>query len=601
MTALRRRSGPARGAGAARSGSACRSSGSCSAWRLASKWVALYAIGGIAILILLRSALGRVLIVIGLGAIAASLGYMAIVTGPRVDRRRQLPLPAPDDRADPGRGRGGRLSPGRVDGGGGSDRRRAVLRAPGVMLALAAIPLGLGTTALCGRVGAHGARRRRRRARSGWPVALGFGPARPARRPRRPGGASRAGGARAGRAGCARGGWQALPIAWAGGLPPRRSRSRVYVISYLPWVALGNRITARWPPGNTGQTLHRPHEEHVRVPQQPAGDARGIFTVVGLAGRPEAGLVLPGQTSPGRRSGAIYDGGNLATWWLSIPAVAFAAWQAFRRRSLALALVTIMFAALWLPWARIDRATFQYHYYTALPFVLLALAYFVAEIWHGPSRRTWLLARAAAAGAVLAPGRAVALPGTAVRLRRRREGKPGLPGLFGGRLAGGVGVGPAGGLLPRPRDRRRSAGLAAPGPRPRLAHRRRPGGDGTTPRRDSARRPRSAWRPSRRRGSPSRRRLSSRSPTSPARCWRSAFSSSSRPSPTSSGATASPAPLRRRGRAGRRVHVRPLLPEPVRPATPGRRLQLVPGPAPDLALPVPVPGQHRPARDGLAR
>ena len=33
--------------------------------------------------------------------------------------------------------------------------------------------------------------------------------------------------------------------------------------------------------------------------------------------------------------------------------------------------------------ARIDRAAFQYHYYTALPFVVLALAYFIAEIWHG--------------------------------------------------------------------------------------------------------------------------------------------------------------------------------------------------------------------------
>ena len=58
--------------------------------------------------------------------------------------------------------------------------------------------------------------------------------------------------------------------------------------------------------------------------------------------------------------------------------------------SLALALIAIGFAGQWVPWARIDRAAFQYHYYTALPFVLLALAYFVAELWHGPSRRTWL-------------------------------------------------------------------------------------------------------------------------------------------------------------------------------------------------------------------
>ena len=50
--------------------------------------------------------------------------------------------------------------------------------------------------------------------------------------------------------------------------------------------------------------------------------------------------------------------------------------MAFKRRSLALTLIAIGFAAQWIPWARIDRAAFQYHYYTALPFVVLALAYF---------------------------------------------------------------------------------------------------------------------------------------------------------------------------------------------------------------------------------
>ena len=79
--------------------------------------------------------------------------------------------------------------------------------------------------------------------------------------------------------------------------------------------------------------------------------------------------------------------------------------MAFKRRSLALTLIAIGFAAQWIPWARIDRAAFQYHYYTALPFVVLALAYFVAELWHGPSRRTWVLARVAAALAIVGAGR----------------------------------------------------------------------------------------------------------------------------------------------------------------------------------------------------
>jgi hypothetical protein len=77
--------------------------------------------------------------------------------------------------------------------------------------------------------------------------------------------------------------------------------------------------------------------------------------------------------------------------------------MAFRRRSPALALIAVGFAAQWIPWARIDRAAFQYHYYTALPFVVAALAYFVAELWHGASAMTWRLARLAGAGVILFP------------------------------------------------------------------------------------------------------------------------------------------------------------------------------------------------------
>ena len=102
----------------------------------------------------------------------------------------------------------------------------------------------------------------------------------------------------------------------------------------------------------------------------------------------------------------IYDGGNPALWWMAIFAMAFVVWQAFKRRSLGLTLVVLAFFWQWMSWARIDRAAFQYHFYTALPFFLLALAYFLAEIWHGPSRRTWLLARVAAAGALIFPAAA---------------------------------------------------------------------------------------------------------------------------------------------------------------------------------------------------
>jgi hypothetical protein len=89
---------------------------------------------------------------------------------------------------------------------------------------------------------------------------------------------------------------------------------------------------------------------------------------------------------------------------MAIFGVAFVSWQAMQRRNLGLGLIAVAFFWQWLSWARIDRATFQYHFYTVLPFFLMGLAYLLAELWHGPSRRTWLLARLAGAAALLMPG-----------------------------------------------------------------------------------------------------------------------------------------------------------------------------------------------------
>ena len=39
-----------------------------------------------------------------------------------------------------------------------------------------------------------------------------------------------------------------------------------------------------------------------------------------------------------------------------------------------------------------------------MPFIIIAVAYLLAELWHGASSRTWLLARVSAAVAVMGPG-----------------------------------------------------------------------------------------------------------------------------------------------------------------------------------------------------
>ena len=205
----------------------------------------------------------------------------------------------------------------------------------------------------------------------------------------------------------------------------------IYVISYIPWAMVENhQLVTGWPPGHTGQTLldltgqmyryHNglttPHPAESPWWAWPLNLKPVWFYQEGLG----AGT-----------SAAIYDAGNLVIWWLGVPALLFVSVMAYRRRSLALALIMVGFAAQWIPWARIDRAAFQYHYYTALPFVVMALAYFVAELWHGASRHTWALARIAARRPSSCPPRCGCSP-AAVLVRRRRVGEPGLAGVSRG-------------------------------------------------------------------------------------------------------------------------------------------------------------------------
>ncbi|MBP1704667.1 MAG: glycosyl transferase, partial [Chloroflexi bacterium] len=361
---------------------------------LASKWVALYAIGGFGILVLARSALGRVLLVIALAALAGVLGYQAIAPQENANWTFLLIMIALTFLA-------ATLAVLRPVSWTPEEVRFAVA-APVVVggaLALVAVPLGPRTDLLVAgfAVAVLGGA-----AYVAFVVAgmLGWGPLAPppapddpvllleppAPPPRR---------------------WLRLGSDW--GVPAAWMAVSllaiplvVYVVSYLPWVALGNQLWEGFPPGNTGQTLaeltRSMYDYHDRLRATHAASSPWWAWPLNL----KPVWFFQGGYA-GDTTGAIYDGGNLATWWLGVVAFAFGAWQAFRRRSLALAFLAIMIAALWLPWARIDRATFQYHYYAALPFVLLVVAYFVAEAWHGPSRRTWLLMRTAAAAAIMGP------------------------------------------------------------------------------------------------------------------------------------------------------------------------------------------------------
>jgi len=376
---------------------------------LASKWVAAYAIGALGILVLARSALGRVLLILGLIALTCVLGWMALAVPENSGASGNLvfamimigltlaavvvtvyhPIAWSDDEV-----------------------RFAVVGPPalGILIALTAIALGKGDAGvalgpilvtplslgfvlvLLGPVVylAFNAAGR-----------LGFGPMAPAPGPDDPG--SRVPPASPPAEGWLRlGAGLGLPAAWVA-VSLLAIPVVVYVISYLPWAFIeGHQLFTGWPPGHDGQTLLGLTGEMYRY--------HNNLTAAHAASSPW--WAWPLNLKPvwfyqgsfaGDTAAAIYDSGNIVIWWMGIPAMMFVAYQAFKRRSLALALILIAFLAQWISWARIDRAAFQYHYYTSLPFVVLALAYFAAEVWHGASRRTWMFARVAAAVALMGP------------------------------------------------------------------------------------------------------------------------------------------------------------------------------------------------------
>ncbi len=315
------------------------------------KWVGVYAIGGAAALVLAQTVVGRRLLLIGLIGLTTVLGYQAVVDNP-----------------------------------------------PNVTFLL----MMLGLTAVAALVVA--------RDRAIPPPAAPEPPVKPvdaAPVDVAPGGVAPAGVAvpvSVGRRWLDPSRGSVLPFVWAMAcllvIPVV-----VYVLTYVPWVLSasgGPQLFAGWPPGHVGQTfldLQAQMYAYHNDLRTPHGESSPWWSWP-FALRPIWGYY---DTFSNGSQSLILLTGNPVLMWLSVPAMAFGGWQAWRRRSAALAFVVIALLSLWLPWARIDRATFNYHWYTALPFAFLLLAYFLAEVWDGPSKRTWALAKVAFAVVLVVP------------------------------------------------------------------------------------------------------------------------------------------------------------------------------------------------------
>ena len=83
----------------------------------------------------------------------------------------------------------------------------------------------------------------------------------------------------------------------------------------------------------------------------------------------------------------IYNGGNPILFWAGVPAIVACGILAWKRRSAALVLLVAAFAFQVAPWTRIERASFAYHYLTAVIFAMVAVAYVVDELLRRPAWR----------------------------------------------------------------------------------------------------------------------------------------------------------------------------------------------------------------------
>ena len=187
----------------------------------------------------------------------------------------------------------------------------------------------------------------------------------------------------------------------------------VYFVAYIPYLQLGHGIATQDLGPGYGWSLDE-------MQSQMFGYHFGL-----QAGHPAASpwWSWPLDLKPvwfyshaydGRELAVIYNGGNPILFWAGIPAVVFCAVQAWRHRSLALVLVVAAFAFQYLPWTRIERATFHYHYFTAVLIAMIAVAYVVDEglrSWSYRSLAIAFLVAAVIAGLLIFPlGSALAMP-----------------------------------------------------------------------------------------------------------------------------------------------------------------------------------------------
>jgi dolichyl-phosphate-mannose--protein O-mannosyl transferase len=186
----------------------------------------------------------------------------------------------------------------------------------------------------------------------------------------------------------------------------------VYAMSYIPYLQLGHDWAVGGGPGY-GWSLDELHAQmfgyHFNL--KAGHDSASPWWSWPLMLKP---TWFHSASFDADRISVIYNGGNPLLFWAGIPALIACAVLAWKRRSMALVLIVAAFAFQYVPWIRIERATFAYHYLTAVVFAMVAVAYVVDELLRRPAWRDvaiGYLALVVVVGVLIYPlGAAIAMP-----------------------------------------------------------------------------------------------------------------------------------------------------------------------------------------------
>jgi predicted membrane-bound dolichyl-phosphate-mannose-protein mannosyltransferase len=166
----------------------------------------------------------------------------------------------------------------------------------------------------------------------------------------------------------------------------------IYLASYLPWFG-GSTIPYGWSFTELTQQMYWYHSS-LSAPH-PAGSPWWSWPLVLKP------VYWYFGASTGGDNAYIYDAGNVVLFWAGLVAFCWCAVAAVRARSVPLAFVVFAGLVQYVAWIPIGRVLFFYHFFTSLPFYLLALAAGLGYLWE-TGRARWVVAYLAMAVAAFA-------------------------------------------------------------------------------------------------------------------------------------------------------------------------------------------------------